>query len=1274
MRIVLDLQGAQTESRFIGIGRYSLSLAKAIARNNGNHEILIALNGLFPETIEAIRSAFEGLLSQENVRVWYAPGPVSEFQPENAWRREAAERIREAFIASLKPDLVFITSLFEGYNDDAVTSIGIFDRKTMVVAFHNSIPTNDHENQDLGLAYERHYLKKVEYLKRANGWFAVSKSAAEDAIKALDLCPDQVFHIPGACDESFRPIEIQAAEQTEILRKYGISKPFLMCNVGEDIGNNLHHLLRAYGRLSPDLRNSHQLVVTGKFSSDDIQSLKNTAGLAGLSRDELVPTGYIPDEELIILYNLCRLFVFPSWQKSFGLSVIEAMACGAPVIAANTAALVDIIGREDAFFDPLSEDAIASKIKKVLENSKWREELRKHGLQQSKKFSWDESAKKAIEAFESVHSDGNPALKHAPMPVNRPRLAYLSPLPPERSGISDYSAELLPELARYYDIEVIVDQAEVDDIWIKSCLPIRSVDYFKKNAHRFDRVLYHIGNSPFHQHMFDMLDSFPGVVVMHDFYLGHVRAHLEHTGYRPGDWTKALYESHGYRAVYERFHMNNSKDTSELIFRYPCNFDIIQKALGIIVHSAYSSKLAQEWYGEGDDWVIIPHLRSQAQETDRIEARRRLGIARDSIVVCSFGILGPAKQNHRLLEAWKNSILARDPRCQLIFVGEIHHGSEYGRELIENIRQSGLQQRVRITGWVDSETFKSYLEAASIAVQLRTLSRGETSGTILDCMNFGLPTIANAHGSMAEMPKDAIYMLPDEFSDDELIEALETLGCNAEKREAMGALARDKISSLHAPAACARQYAQAIESFYDKSQNGIKALIGALAGVDGMPADGNSLTALAASIGQSLPRKRAGRQILVDVSALVNIDLKAGTERVTKSVLKNLLLDPPPGYMVEPVYAASAGNGYSYARRFALGLLDCPSVDLPDDLVEYQAGDMFLGLDLNQHAVITHVDYLKTMRDAGVRIYFVVYDLLPILLPEAFPPGTDEIHKRWLESLYQVAEGVVCISSSVADEFAKWLKANDLNRPRPFKIDWFHMGADIESSAAARELPSAARQVLAQISAYPSFLMVGTIEPRKGYLQTIEAFDMLWSQGINANLVIVGREGWKEVPQDMRRTIPEIVNSLRQHSELGKRLLWLEDISDDYLKKIYEASTCLIAASEGEGFGLPLIEAAQHKLPIIARDIPVFREVAGEHAYYFNGNEPSDLADAIVRWLELFRSGNYQKSDEMRWLTWSQSTKMLLEKILPELCSASGQCDQSPLAGKRKRIQAVLRG
>ena len=130
--------------------------------------------------------------------------------------------------------------------------------------------------------------------------------------------------------------------------------------------------------------------------------------------------------------------------------------------------------------------------------------------------------------------------------------------------------------------------------------------------------------------------------------------------------------------------------------------------------------------------------------------------------------------------------------------------------------------------------------------------------------------------------------------------------------------------------------------------------------------------------------------------------------------------------------------------------------------------------------------------------------------------------------------------------------------------------------------------------------------------------------------------------------VDELVDRMRNHPELGKRLFWLDSISDEYLKKVYAASTCLIVASEGEGFGLPLIEASCHKLPILARDIPVFREVAGDHASYFRGMEAKDMADAIHQWLESLKNGEAPSSEGMPYLTWKESARQLMETILGE--------------------------
>jgi glycosyltransferase involved in cell wall biosynthesis len=503
-------------------------------------------------------------------------------------------------------------------------------------------------------------------------------------------------------------------------------------------------------------------------------------------------------------------------------------------------------------------------------------------------------------------------------------------------------------------------------------------------------------------------------------------------------------------------------------------------------------------------------------------------------------------------------------------------------------------------------------------------------------MNYGLPTIVNANGSITEIPQDAVWMLPDEFKDAELIEALKILRGDAERRQALGARAREEILTLHSPRACAEQYAQAIENFYAGEQTKKQALVDALVRLGNVPPDEKTIMALATNIAQNLPLKRPANQLLVDVSTLVQLDAKSGIQRVTRSILKELLHDPPTGYRVEPVYATADCLGYRYARNFTLRFLECPAGGLADDPIEAQTGDIFLGLDLQPQVVSAQVDILESFRHSGVRIYFVVYDMLPILLSHSFPKEVEAGYANWLNAIVRF-DGALCISRTVADELREWLKTNGPKRLRSFKIGWFHLGADIENSMPTRGLPDDAPQVLAKLAARTSFLIVGTIEPRKGHTQTLAAFEQLWAEGVDANLVIVGKQGWK---------VETLVDTLRKHPERGKRLFWLEDISDEYLEKVYAASTCFIAASEGEGFGLPLIEAARHKLLIIARYIPVFREVAGEHAFYFNGKEPTDLAKAVREWLGLYQSGRHPKSDDIPWLIWKQSTEKLLDIIL----------------------------
>ena len=1232
MRIVIDLQAAQTGNRTRGIGRYSLSLALAMARNHGEHEILIALNGLFPDTIVPIRTAFHGLVPKENIRVWHALAPVAQMNARNDWRRQAAEKIRETFLASLRPDVIHVASLFEGLIEDAATSVGVTPCSIpTAVTVYDLIPYIHRKPYLDDLVIRDWYLGKIDHLRRADLWLAISESSRSEGVGRLGLPDDRTINISSDADGHFQPIEVSAEHKGVILKKHGLRGPFVMYTGGNDHRKNIEGLIRAFAKLPAALRKDHQLAIVCSLQPEGRRALEELAARHGLGRDAVILTGFVSDDDLRVLYNVCALFVFPSWHEGFGLPALEAMRCGAPVLGANTTSLPEVIGNDEALFDPHSDGSIAASIERGLTDAGFRQALIDHGKKQARKFSWDESARRALAAMEQLHDK-----RLMPPPAEtdharRPRLAYVSPLPPARSGIADYSAELLPALSRHYDIEVIVAEEDVADPWVRQNCPRRSVEWFRGNAKRYDRVIYHFGNSSYHQHMFSLLEEIPGVVVLHDFFLSGIIHHMGCHGNSRGIWAESLYGSHGYPALQLGF---TASDDAEVIFKYPCNLGVIQNAQGVIIHSEYSRRLAQQWYGKAaaKDWRCIPLLRAPSEIDGEMKrsARRRLGLRPDQFVVCSFGFMGRTKQNHRLLDAWLRSSLAQDERCHLVFVGENDNG-EYGSALRKAIAGSGCGERIKITGWANQELFRAYLHSADIGVQLRTLSRGETSASVLDCMNHGIATVVNANGSMADLPEDAVWKLPDDFDDEQLARALSILYSDPEKREKLGARAQELVRAKHDPAMCAVSYAEAVEGFHREARASVTALTEEIAALGPANPGEDQLTGIAQAIDFSFPPSLSSPQLLVDISELAQADAGTGIQRLVRAILHEWLSNPPDGFRVEPVYASTSAAGYRYARRFTQGFLGCPLDSLHDEPVSYLPGDRFLGLDLNPRNILAQRTYLQAMRQAGVKVQFIVYDLLPIRLPLHFVSGAKEGFSRWLEVVAE-SDGAICISKAVADDLSEWLDEFGPKRSGPFTIGWFHPGADIGKNSPSSGLPADAGQVLEQLHQRITFLMVGTLEPRKGHTQVLDALEQHWQCGARVNLVIVGKQGWM---------VEALAERLRRHPERNRRLFWLEGISDEYLGKIYATSTCLIAASCGEGFGLPLIEAARHGLPIFARDIPVFREVAGEHADYFQAETAQGLAAALKAWLEKYHAGQHTSSAGMPWSTWKQSADKL---------------------------------
>jgi glycosyltransferase involved in cell wall biosynthesis len=1215
MRIVIDMQGAQTESRFRGIGRYTMSFAQAIVRNRGEHEVVLALSGQLPDTIEPIRAAFDGLLPQENTRIWQAPGPVREGEPGNDARRETAELIREAFLASLHPDVIHICSLFEGYVDDAVTSIGRFDTTTPVsVNLYDLIPLlNPDQYLKPNPRYAAYYERKIQSLKHAESFLAISAYSRQEGLDCLDVDASRIVNVSTAIGPEFSPITVSEETARLLRNKIGLTRPFVLYTGGTDERKNLPRLIEAWSILPPGLRQTHQLLFAGKMPEGDVAEFRRIARARGLQPGELCFSGYVSDEELVQLYNLCALYVFPSWHEGFGLPALEAMACGAPVIGANTTSLPEVIGLGEALFDPFDAKAIAAKMAHALQDERFRISLREHGLEQARKFSWDATAKRAIAAWEALPAAAMAgyqertfaetrvyqALARHAAPATEVELLALSAClaQNQQAGIE---RQLFLDVSELCQRDAATGVQRVVRSYLKCLLQsppagfrVEPVYATREEGYRYARAFTHrflgldasaANDDPMRWQRGDL---FFGLDMQHHVQLAHADFYRQIK--REGVAVKFLVYDLLPIQLDDLFRDSDAKVLHEQWLAMIAALD------GAICISKATAEAFNAWIVQcavppapafRTSWVHIgadidgskPSVGLPADATETLASLRQ----RPSFLCVST--LEPRKRQQQILEAVEQ-LWQRGLDINLVLVGQ--QGWKIDA-LAECLRQH--PERERRLFWLQGigDEYLEKVYAASTCLVAASVNEG-FGLSLIEAACHGIPIVARDIPVFREVAGEHAYYFQGDAPRD-LAESLETwLGLYRAERH---------------PRSAPMPW-----STWQQSTEKLKVAL----------------------VERNYPR----RQLLVDISELVQRDAKTGIQRVVRSILKEWLINPPEGYRIEPVYA-TVEQGYRYARQFTARSLGVSDSTWPDDPIEYAPGDVFFGLDLQPQIQVAQRAFFQALRRQGVQVKFAVYDLLCVLMPEHFPTGSTDGFSDWLNVVAE-NDGAMCISRAVADELAEWAKQNDPARQRPFTTDWFHLGADVDNSTSTKGMPADAGAILDHIGTRPGFLMVGTLEPRKGHAQVLEAFEQLWQTGVDVNLDIVGKQGWM---------VEALVDRLRAHPELNKRLFWLDGISDEYLEKVYAASTCLIAASYGEGFGLPLIEAAQHKLSIIARDIPVFREVAGEYAYYFDAASSDGLAQAIKTWFFLYENKQHPQSDLMPWLTWKQSARQLSQTVL----------------------------
>jgi glycosyltransferase involved in cell wall biosynthesis len=401
-KILIDLQACQNASRFRGLGRYARNMALEIALAGGN-EVHILLNSAFPHTVLELRQRFCGLLPDENVHVVDMLDDASAQSERGQWRKSASELLREAYIEMLAPDVVFCPSFIEGFGDNLAVSLHRISTVPVAVAMHDLIPLIMREHYLAPVPdYERFYRDRIAELSRADGLIAISEQSFSEAVELLKYDPAKAVNASEGAEPVFRELHLSDGKQTELRQKFKLKRRFVFYTGGADQRKNLERLINAYASLSPDLRSQLQLVFAGSISEVETARLTEHANHRGLARDEFRMLGFVSDDELSQLYNLCTIFAFPSLHEGFGLPCLEAMQCGAATIGSNVSSLPEVLGSPEAQFDPRSERAIAAKLELLLTDETARQDLIAKGREQAKRFSWSDSARKAIEFLEKL--------------------------------------------------------------------------------------------------------------------------------------------------------------------------------------------------------------------------------------------------------------------------------------------------------------------------------------------------------------------------------------------------------------------------------------------------------------------------------------------------------------------------------------------------------------------------------------------------------------------------------------------------------------------------------------------------------------------------------------------------------------------------------------------------------------------------------------------------------------------------------------------------------
>tara|TARA_Y100001968_G_scaffold147059_1_gene134539 strand:+ start:1 stop:3627 length:3627 start_codon:yes stop_codon:yes gene_type:complete len=737
-----------------GIGRYSLEIIKNIIDNGNENDYVLVANG----ALRDLRNEFKYQLNMKNVYYfeWFSPCPL-DFYTDNNLRRQFAILLRSFAFSAIHVDLILITSFFEGYLDNCLVDIDSQICNSMQVSiFYDLIPLlKSKEYLDHNPKFSKFYNSKIKKLLNLDGYMAISNSSANELIDNLDLDPTKIVNISSACDQKVFNSEFNHKINDSILNK--INGEYLLYTGAHDPRKNIKSLIHAYSLIDKNLRKNYKLVFAGKILESESNLLDTWIKQFNIDDTQIVKTGFISDEELSLLYKNCSLFIFPSLHEGFGLPVLEAMSCGAPVIGSNCTSVREVLSDDDVMFDPYDVFSIAGLIERSLIDKDFKKTLLQNAKIQSKRFSWKKSALKALEFFKITYNKSYKYNKHC---------ISWSEILSENKTIFDLLFKKL--------ISIKVKDLEKENFIYEELAA--SLDKINIQSSQINRVLYKIDKIK-NWKLEGPLDSSYSLAILNRYFAENLDKYIDKLSLKvtegPGDYQPNINYLKRYPIIFGIYENSNiNKDYFDVVSRnmfpprvtdmdgifnifhsygweeseFPYDWveDFNSSLQGITVMSSLVKKILI------DNGVNIPIKVTGLglDHIDKIEVDASFKINAKKYKLLHVSSCFPRKGIDILIEAYSRIFTKNDDVCLIIKTFSNPHNNI--QEIISNYRQNNelFPDVIVINDDLTDEQLKSlYLQADVLVAP----SRGEGFGLpIGEAMCLGLPVITTGWGGQMD--------------------------------------------------------------------------------------------------------------------------------------------------------------------------------------------------------------------------------------------------------------------------------------------------------------------------------------------------------------------------------------------------------------------------------------------------------------------------------------------------------------------------------------------